>query len=153
MSPRLSAALLHDGQPVEVFFERPREGISSGIFTAAEFLGFAWHAGGLYRYRSRCRNGFLYVNDAVLDLEARRSNDDEESRADVRGAPVADIAEVLKAGQEILVQIQKEPLGTKGARLTSTYHSTGTVLGKDAFQRPYWCVAADRNRGRADPIG
>ena len=46
------------------------------------------------------RNGFLYVNDAVLDLEARRSNDDEESRADVRGAPVADIAEVLKAGKK-----------------------------------------------------
>jgi ribonuclease G len=31
---------------------------------------------------------------------------------------LANIADVLKQGQEILVQVQKEPIGTKGARLT-----------------------------------
>jgi ribonuclease G len=34
-------------------------------------------------------------------------------------APLPSIAELLKEGQEIIVQIAKEPLGTKGARITS----------------------------------
>jgi ribonuclease G len=38
------------------------------------------------------------------------------------------IAEVLKEGQEILVQIAKEPLGTKGARITSHVALPGRYL-------------------------
>ncbi len=38
------------------------------------------------------------------------------------------IAEVLKEGQEILVQIAKEPLGTKGARITSHIALPGRYL-------------------------
>jgi Rne/Rng family ribonuclease len=41
-------------------------------------------------------------------------------RASARGdKPLPSIAELLKEGQEILVQIAKEPLGQKGARITS----------------------------------
>ncbi len=38
------------------------------------------------------------------------------------------IAEVLKEGQEIMVQIAKEPLGTKGARITSHVALPGRYL-------------------------
>src|SRR5262249_8628296 len=38
------------------------------------------------------------------------------------------ISEVLKAGQEILVQIAKEPLGKKGARITSHVALPGRYL-------------------------
>ena len=38
------------------------------------------------------------------------------------------IAEILKEGQEILVQIAKEPLGTKGARITSHIALPGRYL-------------------------
>jgi ribonuclease G len=40
----------------------------------------------------------------------------------------AQIAELLKEGQEILVQIAKEPLGTKGARITSHIALPGRYL-------------------------
>ena len=41
------------------------------------------------------------------------------TRPDRDRAPMPSISDLLKEGQEILVQIAKEPLGTKGARITS----------------------------------
>jgi ribonuclease G len=43
-------------------------------------------------------------------------------------APDARIEDLLKEGQEILVQVAKEPLGTKGARLTSHVTLPGRFL-------------------------
>jgi len=36
--------------------------------------------------------------------------------------PSSQIEDLLSEGQEILVQVSKEPLGTKGTRITSTPH-------------------------------
>src|SRR5690348_7446168 len=50
-------------------------------------------------------------------------------RPDARGdRPQARIEDLLKEGQEILVQVVKEPLGTKGARLTSHVTMPGRFL-------------------------
>jgi len=51
----------------------------------------------------------------------------ESTRSGGNHHPVQ-IAEVLKEGQEILVQIAKEPLGTKGARITSHVALPGRYL-------------------------
>jgi ribonuclease G len=52
------------------------------------------------------------------------------SRAASRGekGPEPKIEELLKEGQEIIVQVAKEPLGTKGARLTSHATMPGRFL-------------------------
>ena len=50
---------------------------------------------------------------------SRRQNDRETARPAVHPGQGLQIAELLKEGQEIIVQIAKEPLGTKGARITS----------------------------------
>jgi ribonuclease G len=52
------------------------------------------------------------------------------SRAWARGerGPEPKIEELLKEGQEIIVQVAKEPLGTKGARLTSHATMPGRFL-------------------------
>lgn len=57
------------------------------------------------------KNSFLYVEEAV----PQRTGDDE---AGVEPRHYS-IGEVLKEGQEVLVQIVKEPVGTKGARVTT----------------------------------
>jgi ribonuclease G len=53
-------------------------------------------------------------------------------RTDRRGrdrtAPTASIEELLKEGQEVVVQVVKEPLGTKGARITSHISMPGRFL-------------------------
>jgi ribonuclease G len=56
------------------------------------------------------RAAFLHASDLTA-----RSVDDESGDE----APLADIAQLLHEGQEISVQVIKDPLGTKGARLTT----------------------------------
>lgn len=60
------------------------------------------------------RNAFLYVSDAVPQKEY--SDEDEENPNNTRNIS---IEEVLKQGQEITVQVIKEPIGTKGPRVTT----------------------------------
>lgn len=48
-----------------------------------------------------------------------RDRGDRGDRADRQRPPLPSIADLLKEGQEIIVQIAKEPLGQKGARITS----------------------------------
>ena len=55
--------------------------------------------------------------------ERRRSSRDRDD-----GRPEARIEDLLKEGQEVLVQVVKEPLGTKGARLTSHVTMPGRFL-------------------------
>lgn len=55
------------------------------------------------------KNGFLHVDDIVVDGKQ------VAKRGTGRGAR---ITELLKSGQEIVVQVTKDPLKTKGARLT-----------------------------------
>jgi ribonuclease G len=54
----------------------------------------------------------------------RRGRDRDRDREQ----PQAKIEDLLKEGQEILVQVVKEPLGTKGARLTSHVTMPGRFL-------------------------
>jgi ribonuclease G len=59
-----------------------------------------------------------------LDEDADVDVDEPEPRREVRG-PIED---VLRKGQEVLVQVSKEPLGTKGARVTSFISLPGRYL-------------------------
>ncbi len=93
------------------------------------------------------KTGFLYV-DLVVDPQAQiveedielidpeeRSSEVEEEEPSESGAPVVrkkregrPIQELLHEGQEIMVQITKEPLGTKGPRLTGYVSLPGRYL-------------------------
>ena len=53
------------------------------------------------------------------DRGARGEQDQRRGRTGPREAPKPLIGDMLKEGQEILVQVAKEPLGRKGARITS----------------------------------
>jgi ribonuclease G len=55
------------------------------------------------------KNGFLHVDDIVVNGKQ------VAKRGTGRGARITDL---LKSGQEIVVQVTKDPLKTKGARLT-----------------------------------
>ncbi len=56
---------------------------------------------------------------AALEPEARRDTFEERSAEKPDRTAMPSISDLLKAGQEIIVQIAKEPLGQKGARITS----------------------------------
>ena len=117
-------ALLENGQPVEVYIERRQSaGVVGNVYCGrvvrvlpgmqAAFVEIGLH-----------RTGFLYVNDALPrspDPVIPPNGETAPAKGGNQGSrtqPLANIADVLKQGQEILVQVQKEPIGTKGARLT-----------------------------------
>ncbi|MDL2225916.1 Rne/Rng family ribonuclease, partial [Eubacteriales bacterium OttesenSCG-928-M02] len=72
------------------------------------------------------RNAFLYAGDISIDAIDEEDSDGEEAG----GKPVPDIKKLVKVGQEVMVQILKEPFGTKGARVTTNVTLPGymTVL-------------------------
>jgi ribonuclease G len=57
-------------------------------------------------------------SDRDKDRDSDRDNDRDNDR-DRERPPLPSISDLLKEGQEIIVQIAKEPLGQKGARITS----------------------------------
>src|SRR4051794_10669820 len=71
------------------------------------------------RRNGRDRNG---------DTSAGSGSSRGQSRDEREKAPEPKIEELLKEGQEIIVQVAKEPLGTKGARLTSHATMPGRFL-------------------------
>jgi ribonuclease G len=86
------------------------------------------------------KDAFLYAGDYTANLgQAEQAPDAEEETADVdvgdaeaeaelpREA-IAPIEEMLRKGQEVLVQVSKEPLGTKGARVTSFVSIPGRYI-------------------------
>ena len=60
---------------------------------------------------------------AATPERERRGGRDRE-----RTAPTARIEDLLKEGQEVVVQVVKEPLGTKGARITSHLSLPGRFM-------------------------
>jgi Rne/Rng family ribonuclease len=59
---------------------------------------------------------------------ALRTGGRSDRRSRERTAPTAKIEDLLKEGQEVVVQVVKEPLGTKGARITSHISMPGRFL-------------------------
>lgn len=64
------------------------------------------------------RNGFLCADDAAAHLG-------EEASASLRKANISDM---IKVDQEVLVQVVKEAVGTKGARITTFVTMPGRYL-------------------------
>jgi ribonuclease G len=76
---------------------------------------------------------FLYAGDYVEDIERIEGEEGAVEGTRRRGSRARrsappDIASILQEGQEILVQIAKEPIGTKGARITSHVSIAGRHL-------------------------
>ncbi len=75
------------------------------------------------------RNAFLYVREAggILDdfTDIFLAEEGEVLQPDMSNS---DISDFLRQGQEILVQVVKDPIGTKGARLTTHISLPGRFL-------------------------
>ncbi|MBO8137269.1 MAG: Rne/Rng family ribonuclease [Desulfotomaculum sp.] len=110
-------AVLEDGQLVEIYIERAQnqrlvgniykgqvENVLPGMQAAFVDIGLE-------------KNAFLYVEDAV---STRGENQYALERPN--------ITDVLKKGQEIIVQIVKEPIGSKGPRVTTNITLPGRYM-------------------------
>ncbi len=76
------------------------------------------------------KDGFLYVTDALkspLDLDAE-FEETPSPPAEKRKERFKSIDEVLKVGQEVIVQVVKEPIRNKGPRLTTHFSMPARYL-------------------------
>ncbi len=81
------------------------------------------------------RAAFLYVGDIhqdVLELEGRdKKGPKKKQKSESRSSPKpgqAAIQDLLTEGQQVVVQVAKDPIGTKGARLTMHIALPGRYL-------------------------
>src|SRR5882724_4583609 len=128
-------AILEDDLVAEIFIERERSrGVVGNVYKGrvskvlpgmqSSFIDLGLE-----------RDGFLYVAEVIDTLEEfdKLEAGDEDAgpprdRERGRERQQAKIEDLLKEGQEILVQVVKYPLGTKGARLTSHVTMPGRFL-------------------------
>jgi ribonuclease G len=116
-------ALLEDGVVAELFLEREAQrGIVGSIYKGRitrvlPGMQSAFVDLGLER------DAFLHASDAIAELP-----DNELSADEVSAANRAPIEERLHEGEELVVQVLKEPMGTKGARITSHVSLPGRYL-------------------------
>jgi len=110
-------------------------GNGSGAVVASPTQGESTGASGVRSGPSTSANKVQFRNAPGTSKFFRRGTDRNrrpggyEAREEGSTAPSAPlIADLLKEGQEILVQIAKEPLGTKGARITSHIALPGRYL-------------------------
>ena len=99
-------AVLENDKPVEIYIERPvhqrvvgniYKGMVANVLPGmqAAFVDIGLE-----------RNAFLYVDDALVQEDG------------ATGKNKKTIEEILRPGEEVMVQVVKEPFGSKGARLT-----------------------------------
>ena len=127
--PETRVALVQDGYLGELYIERKRErGIAGNIYKGrvervlpgmqAAFVNIGLE-----------KSAYLHVSDVrgtpddlkrLFSGESSRPATDEDEDADdaARAGGGARIEDLLKEGQEVIVQVTKEPISTKGARTT-----------------------------------
>src|SRR5581483_8862292 len=132
-SRRVQAAGLASDAATEVVEEQPLEEASAEIREPRHRENFATRRGGRgRRYRQRATTPEA-GDETEAPVQAAVAEDKEEEKAVAAPAPAPPapaprtngrshrpvIADLLREGQEILVQIAKEPIAQKGARITS----------------------------------
>jgi ribonuclease G len=127
-------AVLEDDRLTEIFVERHRHrGLVGNVYKGRVTrvlpgMQAAFVDVGLER------DAFLYVSDVAADVESMEDLEIDDGRSDEIGnnhnnhQVTPSIDDLLKAGQEIIVQVVKDPLPSKGARISTHVTLPGRYL-------------------------
>src|SRR6202140_1940034 len=118
-------AVLDEGQVVELWVERTRHRTIVGNIYKGRVTKVLPGMQSAFVDLGLERDAFLYVSDVLEDLEDYEHEPaDELSFEEAVQAPSArpEISDLLREGQEIVVQVSKDTSAGKGARITS--HAT-----------------------------
>jgi ribonuclease G len=120
-------AVLDEGHVAEVWVERTRQRTIVGNIYKGRVTKVLPGMQSAFVDLGLDRDAFLYVSDVVEDLEEYESEHDDINFTEVEH-PEASIADLLREGQEILVQVSKESIAGKGARITTHITLPGRFL-------------------------
>ncbi|MBI4394845.1 MAG: Rne/Rng family ribonuclease [Candidatus Omnitrophica bacterium] len=114
-------AILEDGKLEEFFIERADAFKMFGNIYKGKVKSIVPGIGAAFVDLGTKKDGFLYVADAVespFGLESAFEEVEYEGKKE-RSGETPQIDQVLKIGQEVFVQVVKEPIRDKGPRLTT----------------------------------
>jgi len=115
----IRVGLIEGNQLVEFYVERPSEKGLVGNIYKAKVVRVVPGINSAFLDLGLTRTAFLFGNDIMTSGEIDW---------DKENIVVANLHEVLKEGQEILVQVTKEPIGNKGARVSTNLTLPGHYL-------------------------
>ncbi len=130
--PETRVAVIEDGETVEVLHERRgHQGLVGNVYLGRVHRVLpGMHAA--FVSIGLDRDAFLYVEDVLprtveADGEEKIDRGDPGPDGDVPPGP-AHIEDLLREGQDVVVQVTKDPLGGKGPRVTANLALAGRTL-------------------------
>ncbi|ASS74951.1 ribonuclease G [Tumebacillus algifaecis] len=113
----LRVAILEDGRTVEYYLERSHGGGVVGNIYKGRVANVLPGMQAAFVDIGIEKNAFLYIDDALSLLPGEAPPEHKPK-----------INELLREGQEIIVQVNKEAVGSKGARVTTNLSLPGRIL-------------------------
>jgi ribonuclease G len=134
-SKEIRYAHLKNGQLHDLIVERKKERQLTGNIYKGRVTNILHNIQSAFIDINEGENGFIHISDILentkkfeqvydmdFDLDYDIKNMDAQQQNN------ADIEQIMKPDQFVLVQVVKEPIGTKGARLTSNVSIAGRYL-------------------------
>lgn len=134
-SKEIRYALLKNGVLRDLIIERKKERQLTGNIYRGKVKNILHNIQSAFIDINEGENGFIHISDIIentkkfeqlfdmdfdLDHDIKDLNDKEQQNLDIE--------QVMKPEQPVLVQVVKEPIGSKGARLTSNVSIAGRFL-------------------------
>lgn len=134
-SKEIRYALLKNGVLRDLVIERKKERQLTGNIYRGRVKNILHNIQSAFIDINEGENGFIHISDIIentkkfeqlfdMDFEL----DYDIKKLDEKQQQNLDISELLKPDQPVLVQVVKEPIGSKGARLTSNISIAGRYL-------------------------
>jgi len=129
-------ALMEDGRLVELMLDRPDQGRLVGDIYLGRVEAVLPGIQAAFVDIGTDKAGFLHVSDLVSDEDpededengGNGSNGGGGGRRGRRSRNIPPIQDQLSRGDSVIVQVTKEPIGTKGPRLTAQVSLPGRFL-------------------------
>jgi ribonuclease G len=137
--PEIRVALIEKGILTEIYIERKRErGIVGNVYMGrvsrvlpgmqAAFVEIGVEKAA-FLYVADVRGSAEDMKSMFLEDEEERDEDDDFPREELaRATRHQKIEDLLKEGQQVVIQVAKDPIGTKGARSTTYISLPGRHL-------------------------
>lgn len=134
-SKEIRYALLKNGELQDLIVERKKERQLTGNIYRGNVKNILHNIQSAFIDINEGENGFIHISDILentkkfeqlfemdfdLDYDIKTLNQKEQANLDIE--------QVMKIDQPVLVQVVKEPIGSKGARLTSNISIAGRYL-------------------------
>ena len=132
-SKEIRYAYLKHGSLQDLIFDRKKSRQMTGNIYRGKVTNILHNIQSAFININEGENGFIHISDILENAKKFEEmfdmdfEPDEEAVKEVK-PKASDIAQVFKPEQPVLVQVVKEPIGTKGARLTSNVSIAGRYL-------------------------